>query len=246
MLFKVVSDVKRRISQIPGPQPEEQGFPPELTRWSDFSSPLPPISFGSYKKFYARYENEKQESPPIPILSQSPAPSPSREIPPRSTLFSLTFIPPSKHHCLTIIPETSMETMNTDKACLPARKSLRRRRRTLLRTPSIERDFALHGRSFSAFMPPSPVDSEYSAATYSSDTIGSRTSDSSDSHSMESDSNTSEFPYPVTPSTSIPDVDHHDPRLRLKIATDAIHNFEGHRGSIAESFSTAKSDLGDV
>lgn len=215
MFAKVASRVRRRsLLTLPTP-PQEVGekvdIAPELLRWADFSTPFPSVSLGGYSRFYETHTTSEPE--PLrfcPLLSQQPEPSPASEIPPKCPLFGTL-----RRRCLPLIREASLEsfTLNskpknfTITTITTPPRSLKRRHRQLLRTPSIEHDFGL-GRCQTPSdtsitinyvvvddATPTPSDTPPSPSSIFS-------SDSRLSH-KRSDSNYSEFP--ITPATSIED-----------------------------------------
>ena len=214
MFAKVASRVRRRsLLTLPTP-PQEVGekvdIAPELLRWADFSTPFPSVSLGGYIRFYETHTTSEPE--PLrfcPLLSQQPEPSPSSEIPPKCPLFGNL-----RRKCLPLIREVSLEslTLNSKPKNLTIAtnatppRSLKRRHRQLLRTPSIEHDFGL-GRCQTPSDTSITINYVIDDATPTpSDTPPSPSSIfSSDSHlsHKRSDSNYSEFP--ITPATSIED-----------------------------------------
>ena len=221
MFSKVANRVRRgsieRDLPTPSPSPTEQqqviqvDIAPALLRWSDFSTPFPSVSVGGYSRFYTTHSKIPESVEPfhIPLLSQHPAPSPSSEIPLKSLLFNTP-----KPRCLHTIREVSLEsltihkpknlTINTNTS--PPIRSLKRRRRRLLRTPSIERDFILVGGKWQSPSDTRSIDtSEVSTDASSADVAPSPCSafseDSQLSHDEPFDSNRSGSP--ITPSTSI-------------------------------------------
>ncbi|KAF9011825.1 hypothetical protein BDQ17DRAFT_1344907 [Cyathus striatus] len=165
-----------------------------------------------------------------------------------------------------------METMHVERIeppfeCSPP-NSLRRRRRQVLRTPSVERDFASIARLDINLMddshePFESVTSHSSCETSSTTThnshstvsaiadtplspISRTTSQSSDSSdSSDSDhSDTSPSDLVITPLTSVSDV-HEDREVHPQ--KEVIHAFDPHeRPDSWCSFSTAKSDFCDI
>jgi hypothetical protein len=218
MFAKVISRVRRRSagqkSSTSPTQPQKAviqvDIAPELLRWADFSTPFPSVSMGGYSRFYETHTHTTSEpTEPLlfcPLLSQQPDPSPSSEIPPQSLLFDAL-----RPKCLPAIREVSMESLRlnfkpmnlTITTSTTQPRSLKRRQRQLLRTPSIQRDFAL-GR-----YPSSPsVATSITINNVSDDATPPSprsifSSDSSHSSHKRTDSNYSEFP--ITPATSIED-----------------------------------------
>lgn len=207
MLSKVTDQVKRRSIQLKLPKQQRKhqlrvDIPPELVRWSNFSTPFPSVSLGGYTRFYTTHTTpESTESLTFcPLLSQSPETSSSSEIPSKSPLFANL-----KRRCLPLIREVSLESLTLNKprhlTITTGPKppySLKRRRRRLLRTPSIERDF-IQGR-YRSLWDTSTTISELSGGTSSTDIVLSPHSTSSTESRLSHepcDSN------PITPSTSI-------------------------------------------
>ena len=215
MFAKVANRVRRRsagLIALPTPPQEAEkkvDIAPELLRWADFSTPFPSVSLGGYSRFYETYTTAEPE--PLrfcPLLSQQPSPSPSSDIPPKVPLFNTL-----RRRCLPLIREVSLESLTfnlkpmnltiTTNTTPP--RSLKRRHRQLLRTPSVERSLALLSRcqtpsdtsitisNVSDNATPTPTDTPPSPSSIFS-------SDSRLSH-KRSDSNYSEFP--ITPATSI-------------------------------------------
>ncbi|KAF8153164.1 hypothetical protein B0H34DRAFT_677349 [Crassisporium funariophilum] len=211
MLSKVTNRVKKRSAQQTTLNEQSLETAPDLVRWSDFANPFKPVSPGGYTKYYQAFTRPESSSSPsyCPFLSQCPESSSSREAPPpQSPLF---FSLPKRR--LNVIREASLETMAPKKprnlTISTNVTPLRRRRRRLLRTPSIERDFGLSPKHLFA----SDASSSGHSARSSMDTAsshGSRSSSqaSSDSHSSQSDANHSEFP--LTPTTSVESGDEHE------------------------------------
>ena len=214
MFAKVARRVRRRSAGLISlPTPSSQvDIPPELLRWADFSTPFPPVSFGGYSRFYEMQTTSEPE--PLhfcPLLSQQPDPSPSSEIPQKYPLFYTL-----RRKSLPLIREASLEseslTFNLKRRDLTiststtAPRSLKRRHRQLLRTPSIERDFAL-GRCRSPSDASTAINnvSEDATSTPTSTPPSPRSNFSSESRLSHdrSDSNYSEFP--ITPATSVED-----------------------------------------
>ncbi|KAF9564081.1 hypothetical protein CPC08DRAFT_705622 [Agrocybe pediades] len=166
MLSKVSKQIRRRSVQLSSSPLSETRTnrevvqcAPDLLRWGDFLDPFPVVAPGGYKRYYASSTSAFPQSPSFnPILSHCPEPSSSFSNRPAT---SLLFSPPSPidikpERCLGIIHEASLESMAPRTAAPPLRNrvssnasssnnghpvSLRRIRRQLLRTPSIERDF---------------------------------------------------------------------------------------------------------
>ncbi|KDR77211.1 hypothetical protein GALMADRAFT_139223 [Galerina marginata CBS 339.88] len=233
----------------PEPKPERLHEAPALLRWSSFSDPFPSVALGGYTRYYSKiqpdFTHSFSKSPMFcPILSHYPERSPSRETPATSPLFSLT--PPPKQRSLTVIHEVSIESISAKKprnlsvtistspsastsksatSLTRSPTSLRRRRRQLLRTPSIERDFGINSRHLfgsrslsvsanhnsddsSSMDANTPLSISLSLSTSTSTSMSTSVSHgysrSSDSHSSQSDSSHShQSEYPITPSTSV-------------------------------------------
>jgi hypothetical protein len=214
MFAKVARRVRRRSLGSPQEIVIQVDVAPELLRWADFSTPFPSVSMGGYIRYYETHTTSEQEEPLrfCPLLSQQPEPSPSSKIPSKSPLFDSLR---RKPECLPVIREVSLEsialkfkptnlTISTSTSTPP--RSLKRRQRQLLRTPSIERDFPL-GRCQSPSDTASITINNDRADATPTDTPPSPTSSNFSSSSRmshkRSDSNDSEFP--ITPTTSIED-----------------------------------------
>lgn len=179
MISKVFGGKRRRRSVVavpsrPPPQPEIQRpkrtLPPDLTRWSDFEDPFPSVSVGGYIRYYRSRANSVKEPSHIPTPSlccTPPSSSYDVVVVPTAPLFpSCSSAASSTKHMekLAVVaeaqvsPETLSPAINrASPACtssspttLPRVNSLRRKRRRLLRTPSIERDFAVAARQLFA------------------------------------------------------------------------------------------------
>ncbi|KAJ3503390.1 hypothetical protein NLJ89_g8456 [Agrocybe chaxingu] len=271
MFSKVTSRAKRHsVQEIPNtqrtePLPKPVDTAPELLRWSDFAYPFPPVAFGGYVKYYRTHTAAQQPQAPTfcPTLSRHPEPSPSRLAPATSPLF---FIPPKRR--LSVIPEASMESMTPRKSrnlsittSNSPTMSLRRRRRRLLRTPSIERDFAVHARHLFA---PSISSSESESSTGSSlshtSTGFTHSPSPSSDGSSQCDSSQSDFTYsgyPITPTTSIEgeiervdifgeaQMDTDLPQLELEFGCSTSFDLMPKRPESWSSFSTAMSSFSD-
>ncbi|KAF8902588.1 hypothetical protein CPB84DRAFT_848219 [Gymnopilus junonius] len=215
MLSKVTKRVRRRSIQVSdvttstlSETRESVQVAPDLIRWGNFTDPFPLVALGGYRRYYSTKKPSSPTSPVYsPVLSHCPEPSPSCETPPTTPLF---FTSPPKR-CLTVIHEVSVESMTPQKPqdlVITMPTSLRRRRRTLLRTPSIERDFAVNLRHIFASSnisvnDVSSVEASLSHGSHHSSHSQSSSS-SSDSHydaNLSDSSNRSEFP--ITPSTSV-------------------------------------------
>lgn len=261
MLSRVSNRVRRPSLQdttIPPPriQLEVVDCAPDLLRWGDFSTPFPHVALGGYKKYYASSIPQVVEGPIYcPPLSREPNPYPSREIPATSLLF---FISPPITRPLTIIHEASVESMTPQKPQnLSIRTSLRRKRRRLLRTPSIERDFPIHTRHFLASSSSgdetttssSSIDRtqsqrsahSHSDSTHSHSSVQSDLSNHSESMSSEC-SNHSDFP--ITPSTSVDSGDEGYVLVHRQLEKEGPYETQKRPDSIS-SFSTARTNLSD-
>jgi hypothetical protein len=176
MISKVFGSNRRgavvAVPSSPPLQPENQRpkrtLPPDLTRWSDFEDPFPSVSVGGYIRYYRSRSNSVKEPShiPTPSLCCTPPSSQSDAVVPTAPLFpSCSSAASSTKHMekLVVVPqaEVSSETLSpainrASPACasspttLPRVNSLRRKRRRLLRTPSIERDFAVSARQLFA------------------------------------------------------------------------------------------------
>ncbi|PPQ86420.1 hypothetical protein CVT25_003543 [Psilocybe cyanescens] len=225
---------------------------PDLLRWSDIpDTPFPRVAMGGYARFYANSTLQFPLSPSFcPILSQCPEGSPSKQVPSTSPLFP----PPSKQQRLTVIHEASRETVastshtrNMSTSTSKSPKSLRRRRRQLLRTPSIERDFAVHAQHlFASNTSVNEMSSLESPTSPGSAHSHSHSHSSSDSHSSQSESHHSE--EPTTPTTS---VEGGDDSESFPLESPLQDNWEdkdslSKRPESGSSFSTAKSDFDEV
>lgn len=271
MLSKVSNRVRRRSSlqdttiQTTRIQLDVVDRAPDLLRWSDFSRPFPRVTMGGYKKFYAGSIPEIADAPNYcPQLSQEPDSYPSRGIPPTSVLF---ISPPTPTRPMTIIHEVSVESMTPQKpqnlsikTNTPIGNSLRRTRRRLLRTPSIERDFAVLARQFLISTPSgddetttiSSIDrtlSQRSAYSHSESSTHSHSSSvqsdlSSHSESMGSESS-NQSDFPITPSTSVDSGDEGYVLLRRQLQKEGMYETLK-RPDSRSSFSTAKTNLSDT
>jgi len=255
MLSKVNKRVKRRpaAAQQKSTKLTNQALrvdvAPELLRWSDFSTPFPSVSTGGYSRFYSTRTIPEPTEPLdfCPLLSQYPEPLPSSEIPPKSPLFATL-----QRRCLPVIREVSLESLTLTKprnltistSTTPS-QSLKRRRRRMLRTPSIERDF-VHGRGQSL----SGASITISAGGSSTDiALSPRSTASSDDSQLshdQSDSNHSEIP--ITPSTSI-DSESDGERFSTGFLSDKLSpHDESEESAITRptSFCTAKTAFSEI
>jgi hypothetical protein len=216
MFAKVARRVRRRSPGLPQ-EIVIVDVAPELLRWADFSTPFPSVSMGGYNRYYETHTTSEPKEPLrfCPLLSQQPEPSPSSKIPPKSPLFDSL-----RRKGLPVIREVSLEsialnfkprnlTITTSTTTPP--RSLKRRQRQLLRTPSVERDFPLDRCQSPSDTTSITINNDRADAT-PTDTPPSPTSSifSSDSRlsHKRSDSNDSEFP--ITPTTSIDSIDSED------------------------------------
>ncbi|KAF5325516.1 hypothetical protein D9619_009707 [Psilocybe cf. subviscida] len=240
MLTKVTNRVRRRSLTEGGTiayRIQAVTVAPDLLRWSDFANPFPPVALGGYSRYYASKTHSPpagQESTYCPELSRHPdfasstsssssKPSPTGVSGPSSLktpLFPLSSKPeepstPPKRS-LTIIREASRESMSPGSARAAGQSSLRRRRRQLLRTPSIERDFAVTARhlfssSTSSLYPPSSdfttptkgTASPFPLHIRSISTGSDESHGSEDSHHTSSDESAQSEEYPITPTISM-------------------------------------------
>jgi len=264
MLSKVTNRVRRPSLQdtttlAPRIQVDVVDCAPDLLRWGDLSSPFPHVAAGGYKKYYANSIPEIVETPNYcPPLSQEPNSYPSREMPPTSLLF---FIPPPTTRPLTIIHEVSLESITPQKPqSLSIRtdsttNSLRRKRRRLLRTPSIERDFCVYARhlltsSGDETTTSSSIDRtlsqrsahSHSESTHSHSSIQSDLSTQSESMGSEC-SNYSDVP--ITPSTSVDSGDEDYVHVRRQLEKEGPYETRK-RPDSSSSFSTAKTNWSDT
>ncbi|PPR07830.1 hypothetical protein CVT24_003108 [Panaeolus cyanescens] len=274
-MFSKVS--RRRRSSAPElsipvrPEVPTVDVAPALVRWDDFSRPFPPVSPGGYTRYYRTRmtdPNDFSSSPPAtPFLSQSPEPSPTRTRPQRpiqSPLFPLSLS--QQKRCLSIIRESSAESMNLKKPFFltistsppPTPASLRRRKRRLLRTPSIERDFAIQARQlFGSITPINGWSHETGISPLNRSMSQSSSYDSHDSrgYSLSSPSDSGHAEFPLTPATSVDDEEDRDEVVftnpwavvaEEKKTACAVNSEPTKRpASRAESFSTAKSSLSE-
>ena len=213
MFAKVARRVRRRSAGSITLPPQEAviqvDIAPELLRWADFSTPFPSVSLGGYSRFYKTHTTSDPE--PLlfcPLLSQQPEPSPSSEIPRKYPLFDTL-----RRKSLPLIREASLESLASNlkpkdltitTSTTPLR-SLKRRHRQLLRTPSIERDFALIRcqSPSNTSITINNVSDDATTPTPTDTPPSPRSNYSSESRSSHnrSDSNHSEFP--ITPASSI-------------------------------------------
>ncbi|KAF8180120.1 hypothetical protein BJ912DRAFT_1062609 [Pholiota molesta] len=264
MLSKVSKRVRRRSEQDYVASPIESRTTvvdraPDLVRWCDFTTPFPTVTLGGYARYYtyAGVVPKVAEAPEYcPALSQDPNRSSPRDIPPKSSLF-LPSNPPARS--LGIIRESSAESMISRRP--PAltvstnmpHNSLRRQRRRILRTPSIERDFAVHARQFfasSASLNETSESADLASSSHYSDhshSSGSHTG-SAHSDSAHSESNHSSYTHseaPLTPSTSVDSADHFEGThfsQKLLACPEDTHQ----RPGSSSSFNTAKSGFTDA
>ncbi|KAF9045600.1 hypothetical protein BJ165DRAFT_1528452 [Panaeolus papilionaceus] len=254
-MFSKVSRRVRRSSapelSIPMlPEAPKVDVAPALVRWDDFSRPFPPVSSGGYTKYYKTRmtTHDFPSSPPAtPYLCQSPEPStststitsrikPQPQRPAQSPLFPLSSLSVSQQkRCLSIIRESSAESMNikrpffltitTTTTPAPSPASLRRRKRRLLRTPSIERDFAVQAKRLfgslasinidtNGWSPSTETETDNGISPLNRSMSQSSSYDSHDSppYSLASPStDSSHHPeFPLTPATSIDEEEDRD------------------------------------
>ncbi|KAF9467709.1 hypothetical protein BDZ94DRAFT_1248846 [Collybia nuda] len=226
MLSQVVSRVRRHFRR----SQDRHQQPPDLRRWSDFMNPFPPVSPGGYRRYYAKHGIPEPKVPPTPASSPIEGP-PSMNAPPSALTPAVPFpSQPSGHkrtrtRTLSTIPESvANSTTGTPKMRvhnLSNTSSLRRRRRRLLRTPSVERDFPVTAPIF---------------ASQEHDYISSN--DSSHSHSSHADSLD-------TPPTTVEGAEEdHLSLLREEACPTPDDPYE--RSESRSSYCTARSDFSDV
>ena len=258
MLSKVFRGKRRgtvvAVPSSPPTQPEIQRpkrtLPPDLTRWSDFEDPFPSVSVGGYIRFYRARANSVEEPShiPTPSLCCTPPSSQSNTVVPTAPLFpscSSAASSSTKHMEKLVVAteaEVSLETLSpainrasptctSSPTTLPRVNSLRRKRRQLLRTPSIERDFAVSARQLFAshislsLSTTSSSDPSHSPSSVDSNSSGeespltslSRSSSSSSSASAKSPTTPASEKPPVTVVVGVDD----DPTTLL-ITPDAV------------------------
>ncbi|TFK31871.1 hypothetical protein BDQ12DRAFT_78651 [Crucibulum laeve] len=261
MFSKVVSSVrvKRRRTSLDQPQVQEpqqeqlprQDLPPVLCRWSTFNDPFPPVSLGGYRRYYIAHGTPESAPMQLPSLSHTPESSPSPEIPEQSLLFA-AYSPPSTpspilRRKMTIIPEASMESMRSRRQrvdSVSTHGSLRRRRRQVLRTPSIERDFAVYARRI--FSPSEPSSIEFTISSPSSiDSAISHESQSSDSHASDTQSTKSDSSHSSVDTPLTSDVEE-DSLSQPKVAIPEAPANHRERPESRTSFRTANSGFSDI
>ncbi|KJA25316.1 hypothetical protein HYPSUDRAFT_37814 [Hypholoma sublateritium FD-334 SS-4] len=258
MLAKVSKRVRRRSIQEFSTSSREQwttvvNTPPDLVRWCDFADPFPLIAPGGYARYYASVGPKIAEAPHYcPLLSQCSDNLSVRETPRQTPLFPQ---PPAR--TLGTIREASVESMTPKRpisltVSTSAPTSLRRQHRRLLRTPSIERDFAVYGRHFlsstasrtgAGATPPG----SHSSAHLDSPTAHSRSASSDSAHSESIYTDSAHSEYPVTPSTSIDSDDEFGDNMfaRVLYKDDGMDELL-QRPDSRTSFSTAKSGFSDA
>lgn len=255
MLAKVSKRVRRRSIQECSTSSREQwttvvDTPPDLVRWCDFADPFPLIAPGGYARYYASVGPKIAEAPHYcPLLSQCSDSNLSvRETPRQVPLFSQ---PPAR--TLGTIREASMESMTPKRpmsltVSTSAPTSLRRQHRRLLRTPSIERDFAVYGHHFlsSTGLGATPPGS-HSSAHLHSPSAHSRSASSDSAHSESNHTESAHSEYPVTPSTSVDSDDEFGDNMfaRVLYKHDCMDELL-QRPDSRTSFSTAKSGFSDA
>lgn len=218
MFAKVARRVRRRSTagSITLPPPQEAAIQvdiaPELLRWADFSTPFPSVSLGGYSRFYKLHTTPETESLRFcPLLSQQPEPSPSSEIPRKYPLFDSL-----RRKSLPLIREGSLESLTSNlkpndltitTSTTPLR-ALKRRHRQLLRTPSIERDFALvslrcRSPSDSTSITINTLSDDATTPTPTDTPPSPRSNYSSESRLSHDRSDSNHSVFPITPASSI-------------------------------------------
>jgi len=254
---KLASSSSSPVVQLQQPQDVLRvNVAPELLRFSDFSTPFPSVSVGGYTRFYTTYTMISKSTESLhftPLLSQQPEPSPSSETPPKTPLFDTLQRP-----CLLpMIREVSLESLTLSKpkhlsisTCTPSHP-LKRRRRRLLRTPSIERDFKhIHGRSQSSSNTSIITVSEPDADTSSTDIAPFPSSPVSTDSQLSHERSDSECP--LTPSTSLDsEGDDHETKCSTELYTDKLERHHESdsvttRPISSISFCTAESEFTEV
>lgn len=258
MLAKVSKRVRRRSIQEFSSSSREQwtnvvDTPPDLVRWCDFTDPFPLVAPGGYARYYAAVGPKIAEAPHYcPLLSQCSDNLSVCEMPRQTPLFAQ---PPTRS--LGTILEASMESMNykhpislTISTGTPT--SLRRQHRRLLRTPSIERDFAVYGRHFlssttSRIGSGAIPSGSHSSTHIHSPSAHSRSTSSDSTHSESNHTDSAHSEYPVTPSTSIDSDDEFGDNMfaRVLYKDDCMDDLI-QRPDSRTSFSTAKSGFSDA
>jgi hypothetical protein len=228
MLSQVVSRVRRHFRR----SQDRHQQPPDLRRWSDFMNPFPQVSPGGYRRYYEKHGIPEPKPTPTPTPVSSPIePSPSPSASTSTLTPTVPFPSPSSGHkrtrtrTLSTIPESIMNsTTGSPKVrvhSLSNTSSLRRRRRRLLRTPSVERDFPIGILTFPS------LESDYVSSN-----------ESSLSHSSHSDSID-------TPPTTVDGIDEDDPSFLVEevcVSPDDPYD----RPDSRSSYCTARSDFSDV
>ncbi|RDB19717.1 hypothetical protein Hypma_013198 [Hypsizygus marmoreus] len=245
MLGKVVSRVRRQFRRPKGHIQQ----PPELRRWSDFVNPFPHVSPGGYKRYYethgmpepkpippqfqvassSKYQmisRQRKSTSASPKPSTSSTSQPNPPIDTQQLLFPSSSPSHSPNHCmkksstLSTIPESVSGPPSVRIPSLSNTSSLRRRRRRqLLRTPSVERDF------------PSRAPTIASTA----DLLGFSSNDSSSSHPEMLD----------TPPTTVEGLEDEEAGLLLKLdpTEEGVDPYD--RPGSRSSYCTARSDFSD-
>lgn len=272
---KVVTGVKRRgkvaneagsssqVTQLRENSPVTT-VAPDLRRFSDFMNPFPSVSPGGYTKYYqAKAKADPGSSqfalPPLCELNQRP-PAPRR--PPAIQTSGLA----TKHRSsrkvtsgsktLESIPESasdphsahSHEGRGQDDG---PQGSLRRRKRRVLRTPSVERDFAQHalldvhptlGRAASTSSQSSSSTSAHSPSHSSSCDA------STDSHSSNQSSPSSEFPRTPVDNAPLPRAYlFHDPFDQKGLKIQHPQDWEPYeRPDSRSTYRTARTHFDDI
>ncbi|KAH9474744.1 hypothetical protein JR316_0013209 [Psilocybe cubensis] len=258
----MLSKVAKRVRRQSLPQPTSEAWTevlaecvqdaPDLLRWSAIpDTPFPRVVMGGYTRFYA---NSKLLFPPspsfCPLLSQFPEGSPSKQVPSTAPLFSS---PIAQQQRLIVIHEASRETMastshsrDVSSSTSMSPKSLRRRRRQLLRTPSIERDFAVHAQQLFAS---NASDNETTSFDSPASPGSAHSHSSSDLQSSRSEGH--HFEEPTTPTTSVEGGDEDELNTvengdKEKWVQPRPKSSPSKRPDSETSYSTAKSDFDDI
>ncbi|KAF9485700.1 hypothetical protein BDN70DRAFT_871023 [Pholiota conissans] len=254
MLSKISKRSRRRSEQVYVASVNEPSSlvvdrPPDLLQWCDLNTPFPSVALGGYTRYYlhAGLLPKTTETPGYcPALSQDPYKTSLIDIPPKSSLFPTSS--DASPRPLAIIHESSMESVHPRRppaltvSAMTTPNSLRHKRRRLLRTPSIERDFAVHGRQF--FSSSISVN-EVSLSSPSSQSAHSHSSSSAHSDSTHSDSSDFSFghmEFPLSPSTSI------ESESRFELDRKSLICLEEtpQRPGSSASFNTAKTGFSDA
>ncbi|TFK29525.1 hypothetical protein FA15DRAFT_347584 [Coprinopsis marcescibilis] len=277
VLTKVASGMKRRIpsstggaQQVAPRQQHPVSQAPDLKRWSDFMNPFPPVGPGGYTKYYKSKNgaptNLHFQLPPLCHINYftSPQPKPSPKAPSQSSRKFHSRPDKGNLHKLTSIPESTLEIPDLQAPQSPTSTiqspggSLRRRKRRLLRTPSIEREFA-DARALFA----SQTDLGRSGSTsssHSSTTQRTHLSSSSDSDDLNFSPTSTESDMPLTPRDDSIQNDHHfnylttDPYVKRRDVYEGVlgeggeeegyHSFQ--RPESWATYRTARSQFSEV